>query len=387
MEFKTPSEFKRKSLGRVNESPTLFKSPQNRKKFKPSQLSTTIASPVQHQTQKDLFDDNFSQFFRTQFIQRIDEDVAALDKNTSFKKGSANDVNFSSYNFTQNFSQLHGFTQMLTESQFKDDEIPSGQRLKPNSTAAVTDDGPNEDLSISQCINAATHQPKDDEDFHDRDNDIHGIEQSSQVFLNEITAVQLNISEIIDETISANKSAVSDDLELVADDKFNVFRSDATQSQYVQLKRENQSAVHDPFNGNATPAASSTRNIDIDAMDEDDKLLANLDEDFLGSGQLNDCIDPNSSALHFSDEDAPQNQSIHPTDETIQAIQELMRHENIDEQTSTINVQRPVTSAHFCSMGPFFGLPLKVKALIKEFKQIDDLYGRFPLFHFIQTFF
>ncbi|XP_063708458.1 helicase POLQ-like [Culicoides brevitarsis] len=35
---------------------------------------------------------------------------------------------------------------------------------------------------------------------------------------------------------------------------------------------------------------------------------------------------------------------------------------------------KPISSATFSSMGPFFGLPMKVKNLIKEFKGIDDLY-------------
>jgi DEAD/DEAH box helicase len=33
-----------------------------------------------------------------------------------------------------------------------------------------------------------------------------------------------------------------------------------------------------------------------------------------------------------------------------------------------------VTASPFCSMGPFFGLPMKVKRLIHEYKGIDDLY-------------
>lgn len=48
-------------------------------------------------------------------------------------------------------------------------------------------------------------------------------------------------------------------------------------------------------------------------------------------------------------------------------------------QTSHGKVQlAPVSSATFHEMGPFFGLPMKVKALIHEFKGIEDLYGKFP---------
>lgn len=47
----------------------------------------------------------------------------------------------------------------------------------------------------------------------------------------------------------------------------------------------------------------------------------------------------------------------------------------IQTQTSHGAVQlAPVSSATFTEMGPFFGLPLKVKKLIKEFKGIDELY-------------
>lgn len=41
---------------------------------------------------------------------------------------------------------------------------------------------------------------------------------------------------------------------------------------------------------------------------------------------------------------------------------------------------RPISSANFSEIGPFFGLPNKVKMLIKEFKGIEELYGKFPSF-------
>lgn len=37
----------------------------------------------------------------------------------------------------------------------------------------------------------------------------------------------------------------------------------------------------------------------------------------------------------------------------------------------------PVPASTFCVMGPFFGLPNKVKSLIREYKGINDLYGMF----------
>lgn len=41
---------------------------------------------------------------------------------------------------------------------------------------------------------------------------------------------------------------------------------------------------------------------------------------------------------------------------------------------------KPISSSTFSEMGPFFGLPNKVKMLIKEFKGIDELYGEFLIF-------
>lgn len=38
---------------------------------------------------------------------------------------------------------------------------------------------------------------------------------------------------------------------------------------------------------------------------------------------------------------------------------------------------KPHTQTHFLSAGPYFGLPIEVKSLIKEYKGIDELYGEF----------
>lgn len=52
----------------------------------------------------------------------------------------------------------------------------------------------------------------------------------------------------------------------------------------------------------------------------------------------------------------------------------FMRIEKVREKRISATPMRPVSSELFCELGQFYGLPIKVKSLIKEYKQIDELY-------------
>lgn len=129
----------------------------------------------------------------------------------------------------------------------------------------------------------------------------------------------------------------------------------------------------------------------------EDQFLAGIqeDEDLDISEKLNECIDPDSSALNiFSDEEDKENVQNEAKKtketETAQVVTKTPSHSSISavKRTETIH-HSPVTAANFYSMGPFFGLPMKVKKLIQTYKNIDDLYGKnhYCLYLFLQSFF
>lgn len=196
-----------------------------------------------------------------------------------------------------------------------------------------------------------------------------------------------------------------------------------TQSQYLHRKRSNEaiSAANNPAAPvtpkNVLKTISSTvnlqTNLNTEMMEDqllaqmiittqtlanntemlEDQLLAqyNENEELNDSDRvaLNDCIDPDSSALALlSDEDDKEN---------IENVEIVTKNANTVEQRTPLNTSKqlvrtmrerehhhsPVTASNFFSMGPFFGLPTQVKKLIKTFKNIDDLYGKRPQFQFI----
>lgn len=388
MVFKTPIINKRRSLQRVTNSPT--SSPQNSKKFKESLLSTTIASPEVRRpthikpvqissTQANLFDDNFTQYFQSQFERQISKDEAAFQSNNN-SSGPEKIENVTKFSLTQS-----GWTQLLSDFD-TDFVVPAGQQVKENAVADGDEIDANDSLFISQGINAATHQTNNGDQVEEANNDNNDIVQSSQVFFNELNALQLNISSMIDETILANKSGVADNIGM--DEKFDVFVSKYTQNEYVQLKRPNQNEERMPLHdiGESSKANVSDA-LNTQIMEQ--LFLTSFDEAADYSSQHNECIDPDSSALDSSaldsdgDENVPNDQPIsrdvvEPEILTLQAIQQIMETERVEnKEVEKAVVNKPVSSATFYSMGPFFGLPLKVKTLIKEFKQIDDLYGKY----------
>lgn len=333
-------DFKRPLIKRYSESS--FESPKNRKKSK--LLSTTIASPSASK-EINYFDDNFTQMFQSQQFQtqftRQTISNAANNLNKTSGDRALDDVKFGAYNFTQT-----GFSQIIGSSQFEK-SVSSGQRIRSSQT--IPDESSNE-LLLSQILQPS-ELPADDEEPDPIDEQ---IVQSSQMFLNEITALHLNISSMIDETLNANKTI---DIEEHFDtSNFEAYKSEVTSSDYVQIKRPSQQANHSNFN------------------QSDDQILAEfVDNEANVSEALNEAIDPDSSALQalLNDiDDEVVNSSITDSNQRRQSD-----HFQQNRRTSTINPFKPVSTSNFGCMGPFFGLPEKVRKLIKEYKQIDDLYG------------
>lgn len=416
MNFRKPQTLKRYSDGEG--------SPCNRKKTK--LLSTTIATPELHKKEDDPFDDNFSQFFRSQFIRQIDAETSIVEKCQSSKRSLSNE-----YNFTQ----IDGLTQFLNDSQLET-TITSGQRCTANESIVRendTDQNENwrfttqfedqveyvvekesEEKELIVCEEAVAEENSEaDKEDNEEPMEPGLVVQSSQAFLHELTTVQMNISSIVNETINASKFSTQDFLDPGQCSIFNVFKSTVTASQYLQLKRSNESVHEKSLAVNSTRAKNSARATDrkvepaIEQNTEmiEDQLLAEmllttqalnrntemLEEEFLSvvheseqldiSERLNECIDPDSSALNiFLDDDDKENNQNVQTEPQIgkkPELKETPRHSSIAavKRMETVN-HSPVTAANFYSMGPFFGLPLKVKKLIKTYKNIDDLYGK-----------
>lgn len=276
----------------------------------------------------NYFNDNFSQFFHTQFFEEISKaEVVKLTSDDGL-----------------NSTQCR-YSQCLEESQFNDSITPGQARFLPPSSQL-----PNltvGSLQLTQPLRRTVNNDDADENAVPTELDGENHVQCSQIFLNEVSALQMNITSMIDETLMANKldtSGIGDN-----EDKFSIFRSNSTMSEYVQLQRL----------PSALDAVPVTQYIQVE-----NHTLENNNED---DDEENDLL----AALVM--------------DENWAKIAEKSNVANgqLEKKNSggKINVQAivkqsPVTAANFYVMGPYFGLPLKVKKLIKEFKGIDDLYGK-----------
>lgn len=373
-----------------------------------------IATPERQMDELDPFDDNFSQFFRSQFIK-----IPELDM--SLAQPANKNVPTTEYDFTQ----CDGLSQFSFESQL-DNTIIAGQRCITNDELANEDDDVqtkrNEDQQNTEfgCDQNDNQQMPEDgeneENAVESENDV----QCSQLFLKELSSIQTNISSIVNETINASKFNMEDFLD--PNDQYEVFKSTVTHSQYAHRKQSYEpiSAAHATTVA-ATPkifvkatnksTLSSQSNLNTEMMDDqllaqmvyttqmlvnntellEDQMLAQYDENDLlnisDGVSLNDCIDPDSSALAhlLSDEDEKENienveivsKNANKSEQREQQVPSNVNHDLVRNirQTESTNHHSPVTASKFYSMGPFFGLPTQVKKLIKTFKNIDDLYG------------
>lgn len=382
MEFKRPAD----KCG-------LFNSPANRKKLKPSLTPSKISSP-ELRTTNGLFDDNFSQFFQSQFTQQI---MKGLENKTNtntnqFDRSIGGQAKLGNYNFTQCVK----LSQTLNDSQLEN-SISPGQEHPNDQTnlKTATDVNCNQQL-LSQCLNPSEFMESIEMDHPEEETaDQQQIVQSSQMFLNEVAALHMNITSMIDETLLANRLNTSDDLDPHPDiDQFVLYTSVKTQSEYMQLKRHETSV-----NKSIVVEEPAITEYNTEALE--DQYLANMDHSALldDSEKLNECIDPESSALadlldddgddifnevftgqlRWSESSASkklENQENEQSRSNVPDVPSMPNDYQAKQEQIAVN-NKPVTAAKFPKLGPFFDLPMKVKTLIKEFKQIDDLYGIF----------
>lgn len=367
MEFKRPAD-------RNN----LFDSPANRKKLKTSSLSTTIASPEIRKEKNDNFDDNFSQFFQSQFIRQIEADEESfVQRKSGLSNNELVDTSISAAKLgNYSFTQCSGLSQIVSQNAF-DISIPLGQRQIENETSGHDDEHENcNQQLLSQCLSAFPNEmPAIDngiweEEFSEGEPPV----QSSQMFLQEVSALHLNITSLIDETLCVNRSiSIDGDNPLHDnDDQFDLYRSTVTQSEYMQLKRA------ESFENSQSEVKQPSPNKELNTEAFEDELLAEFADNEMHdqSNRLNECIDPNSSAIASMLDD---NDDDFFNDTFVTQVHEVGKQTEtgiIEQTKSIVPNNKPVTAANFCSMGSFFGLPPKVKTLIKEFKQIEDLYGK-----------
>lgn len=382
----------------------LFSSPANRKKLKPSLTTSKISSP-EIRTMNGLFDDNFSQFFQSQFTQEI---MKGLENK---KNASTNQLNSSqiggqaklgNYNFTQSVT----LSQTLNASRLEE-SISPGQAVNPNvqtDLKSKPDVNCNQQLMSQVLIASEFMEPELDHPEEETVVDQQQIVQSSQMFLNEVTALHLNITSMIDETLLANRSNTSDDLDPHPDvDQFKLYTSIKTQSEYLQLKRFDETSVNGSI---VVEEPAITANNTEEALE--DQYLAEMDYSNAlldDSEKMNECIDPESSALasllnddgddlfneiftgevrrseessaskKSENQENEQSRSNVPNVPNVSDVPSVSNYHRAKQEQVAVNNNRPVTAAKFAKLGSFFDLPMKVKTLIKEFKQIDDLYG------------
>lgn len=352
MDFKIPASNKRRPIG-TNTTMTA-----ETKKYKKTSENNNQSIESDY-----YFNDNFSQYFHTQFIRQISKAEAC---NNNANKATACSVKNNNEAVEYRFTECSGFSQTLNQSQFEDTITP-GQRCNPTQALLL----PNTQLLCSQrlmvnnSLRCAQKFHNDDEDDNiELENHI-DIEQSSQRFLKEVTTLQLNISSMIDETLLANKS-VANESQFI-EEQFTIFKSSVTLSEYAQRHRsvhEDHQLVNQP---ELMRIETNEQNVECDD-DEESRLLADFvnNEELNVSNDLDRCLSSSKIELNLI--------------ENIEANKENVKKISL-ATTSNINVVPkqlpPVTTSNFCILGPFFGLPLKVKNLIKDFKGIDDLYGEY----------
>lgn len=203
----------------------------------------------------------------------------------------------------------------------------------------VTDSAINENVTIEQDGQAEVFQDTElDKMFNDvADNDfVIDMMQSSQKFLRDVKSVQKhNISRL---TVARSSQPPT-------------IRNVTNGSEYIQRQR--------------SMAELNDENIGEEFLNHN---LTNL----LNSSQYRTEVETVFNDCERSIIQTNVSRSQAQREEAINNIHDI----NWDESQVVIPKTQKGERSFFCDMGPFYGLPLQVKRLIKEFKGIDDLYGK-----------
>lgn len=319
------------------------------------------------ETNANYFDDIDSEYFHTQFINKIAED----EKNASGESSKSN-------HWTRHESQMneyHGFTQTLSESQFEDTITP-GQRFAMTQIPAVPNGQRLNEYRTQQQhkLNTSNAIFNDDEEVDEVPHEL----QSSQIFLDDLSKFNTNLDSAVNISINNSISLNCSQLNLTNYDGFDVYKNDKTFTEYLQLQRsmnaENKHNVNEcdlsqllnncyqtqfqqEIENDFNECEKTIRHLKEDSEESDDKLLENIDLD----GQM---------LMKMAEENKLNEKDVIPPPKEFCT-------DNFKKPIGTAQPPRlPVSTSTFCILGPFFGLPKKVERLIKEYKGIDDLYGR-----------
>lgn len=322
-------------------------------------------------TSGHYFDDSGSEYFHTQFINKFSEDEknATSGSSKSDKHEGTHDLHLTQY---------IGFTQTLSESQFED-TIPPGQKCTWTQVAPMPNEHRiNESFSQQQNkLNASKAVFNDDEEIEAESYGHH----SSQIFLDDVSKLNTNIG--FNANISLNNSISLNLSQLNSSkfDGFDVFKSDKTLTEYLQLHRsmrdENQHNVNECDLSQLLNVCYQTQfQQEVEsAFTECEKTIRNLDEN---SEEKVDTVLENFVSDETILKELAEVQELKDFADTgfIPPPKEFSSNNNFKKPIAIIQQPRmPVSTSTFCTLGPFFGLPRKVQSLIKEYKGIDELYG------------
>lgn len=327
----------------------------------------------------DYFDDIGSEYFHTQIINKIAED----EKNATGESSKSNLWT----GHEQQMNEYHGFTQTLSESQFEDTITP-GQRFALTQIPVVPNGQRTNEYRIHSFtlqqnkLNTSNAKFNDDEELDEAAYEL----QSSQIFLDDVSKLNTNIDSDVNISINNSISINYSQLNLSKFDGFDVSKNNKTFTEYLQLQRsmniENehnvnecdlsqllndcyqtqyQQEVENAFN----ECEKTIKDLEEDSVEKDDEMLGNMDLD----GQM---LEKMAKENKLNAKDLAEVSVIPPPKE--------FSSDNFKKPIGTAQPPRlPVTTSTFCILGPFFGLPKKVQRLIKEYKGIDELYGKFDI--------
>lgn len=371
---------KKKALptSRINSADSVFAVPKN-----PNESTTSALNDNSRH-----FDDN-TQFFHSQFIRKIDEAVRLAPCRQPVVPATSVTA---PKQILYQLSHCFGFSQDI-ESQL-DETITPAQRYTPPPTQELPDTQQNHaerhewadslDNSVLFQIDDSLVAVEENELNNaklllddDQDELLGNIEdiqpQSSQRFLNDVKQFVAEIEKIDnDASIMLTGSQWSQ----IDNANFARYKSNGTMNEYLALQRsmheENAQNVHnDDFDMERLNDAVQLHQRVENTFNECERTIRGLARhtDMEESDEFASDIagNENFNLSEFKDEfEKTYAEETNKPDQSLQNVRSI--------KTPT-RPTLPVSTALFSHLGPFFGLPDKVRALIKEYKGIGELYG------------
>lgn len=359
--------------------------------------TTTSATAAATNNQHSYFDDD-TQYFHTQFIRKIDEAVRQAPGQQFLVPASpvAPQPNPSIHQLSHCF----GFSQDL-DSQY-DETITSGQQYKPPSTQATTSaqhstttrqewaDSLDNSMLLSADTNTAIDVSNDLKDLKssfldDNDDELLSnidacVPQSSQQFLSDVKQFVGQNDQINSDHSMIFTNTQLDQIDVV---NFVAYQSNRTMNEYLALQRtmheENEQNVHeDNFAVDRQNVSTQFHRKFESTFNECERTIRGLDEtnvlnELLVENNVPDYVNNTVLDLNLNYTELAEEFNSTYSDEVIRG--RMLEMEQQQQTDSFVRPNVPVPAALFCNKGPFYGMPVVVKSLIKEYKGINDLYG------------